>query len=1397
MTTRNRESGTPRHTPEAGGEVLSVQEKLKKDLLPAIDKLRQLQNTVTGTEREQILHTLISMESAIANLEKTGPNVGKQKIVVEGYNGRPGYTHYESVPMDEAIKILKQAEATLPSASPEKKQYQTIIAKLEKTSVGYYDAHFNKPSADVVSGRTPLTPEEADIQDLRVRHEGKLISNDHRRSTNPDPAERLREDYKTGQKALDQRREWKYSPIELPTTIAVVEASHSAEVMARMRTDAEMNKRMNQGSFLGKWWNKVFEEGKKRELYEEELRKISGKPKKQNWFSRTILRRKDEAPDKANLFRDTDASGAENEAEMSALAKRFTEDNIRKSEGEQRKQLTDPKFNDRINELVHEYATGHMTDAEFSDRKDTLVAEIQKKYPSTFKEGILTADNFLESARVFRKYHEHGGKLARTDMNLQVVLGEAKSRIKSEANLTWAEGVLNKVNQNAIGQYVKPATVGYAISAFGYFIKKPLYGLLGATGLGGLMGIIRRGKQVKQDIAMHRAEREAGIEVNVDKNTAKRRAKVEEFVTNMEKASYIIAEVQSLRVAYEQNPTPENRSKLVQSLANAEARITLSAQRQRGLIQYEGETSFERSAMTLMAEVAQGKIIAGVSDISKTAEYKNVIKELTKDVNKKDSEAERFKRWEMLKAGMLGTVTGFVFGGVAQEVTDEMGEELIARFGHNNLWDWMDRPQGGTSVEKLQAYVMNHRSGPKANQNWWDWLKDSYAGCEGGGHLGEARDVSGMPVHSLKLDKSLDIVPDKCNAGMFAIKDHASGHVIQEVMINNGQITPVGGKWVAELAVKDSSIILPGSGAGAGTRVVDSLEFLKQNGGTEMHRRLWYDQDTPKVFDENELELKFGGIGGKGFDKDGNLIIDISSLKDNASRHDGKILDIVKTFKDGHFKIALTPDGGHQSNVKLLDVVVENGKIIAKIPKGDPMLEQLFTAGAGRGGQADYHGRFMEIVNVTGTRADGSVDAEVVATFEGAGKTQFSTASDLGGAKDGKSGFDYVIQRKFNDAQCVPEGWDPPMFVPLYRRKPLEMRNSATAEQSASGAGDFQEGAGHTPEDGSHTSNEPRPVTTETQGGTQGVLSTNTETGGSDSGDGDDGEVLPTKPVSRELQARQQENINKVQGVISEFNRSEGNKNPHIRLEVDRHLMATKPDEVQDMIVRLQLKLEDAMEALKHDRNYRNRNFVFRFKNSESLAPEVTENDTEVLNFSLNQEVGEIVPIFRRYLEGGLQKTKEAAGKTQAVRTQTNAQSNREAPVETDAQKRDKIFEELINANEHRFHMEGSGTLMSESEQYKVIGEFKKAWDQLSQGVKNTLKNRVNAKNTGPLNKGIIFNLTAGATDISFDPATDFLRIPPNKTAAEIKAFLENSAGGPPAGGRGGNQNNPPRGGGH
>ncbi len=1372
---------------EHRAEVIDAKEKIKKDLAPALNKLESLRQTAQGQEQVRILHTINAIQRAMLGLESTGVNAGKIKIQVEGQNGQVGgaggYDQFEGVPIDEVLDILKQAHTALPANHAEKLQYEAIIQKLEKNSKGYFEQHYNKSTQGIMDGSVQLTPEESTRQDLRVRHEAKLISTerDYRASTNPDQTQRLLEDYQTGQRALDKRREYTYSPIELPTKVAVVEASHSAEVLARMRADEQMTKLMNEGGWLSKRWNRAFEEGKRQALYEEELRKISGKGKKHGWFGKKILRRKDETDEEANLFIGT-GKETEHNAEMTALAKRFAEGYVRNAEGEQQKQLTDPAFETRINDLVFEFASGNMTDAEFDDRKTVLVQEIQKKYPESFKKGVLTADNFLEAGRTFRKYFEHAGRLSRADVQIQVVLGEAKSRIKNEANLTWSEGIINKVKQNAVGKYVSPATIGYAVSAGGYILKKPLAGLLGAGGLGGLFGGIRRSKQVKEDVSMHRREREIGLEVNVDPATSERRAKVEKFVNKMEKASGLITAITTAKEAYEQSATPENRAQLLQALANAESRMSVSATRQRGLIEYDGETGLERSAMNLMKEIAEGKVLVGVADISTTAEYKRAMRELEKDVHQKNTAENKYRRWEVAKAVAVGTATGLVFGTLAQEATDEAGEYLQGHFGSNRLWNWMDRPDGSTALERAQAYVYNHRNALPGGSDWWDWTSPDYKGCAGPFYYGGTHEIpSPISGSSLHIDKTLEMIKDPTNPSRFFAVD-ASGTKLQEFGLVGGKLAPVGTlnpelEWSETVGSAGK-----GSVSTPGTR---GSWWDTAKGGLAGHTKdikvnLLYDNDSPTNPDLNELRFYMSQ------DASGNIKANLGDIKFKGSYHQGNELDwsridesVKLVFTDSRFANPIVLEPGNDGT---LDIPTELKPFIHFNPDGT----------------VTYKGDgWMGMVEERGEDA-GKTTVNVINSIRGNNSVDLPTGGGTPGSGDDftQTGTKYELLRKFPEEQCEAGDFEPPMFVPLYRRHPLEMRQgNPQAQRNQRTAGEtvpqtnrgtnHETPAGETPpgQDLNRTVVRQNPAHPENPNAPRHPETPHTN---EDDDDNDEAHRIQTerRQLTEARTAQDKEKVRRVQEAVREFNKARENRYPHIQIKVETSVMIAETEDVIELIRGIEERIRER--GLRNDR-FQDRNFVFKIQQTGAMYPEVSENDTETLKFTPDQEPEAVIAIFNRYLSKGITKTREdfATGRGQAEQQRQARQARQEnnpqpANQETPQARVGRMQEALINSTNHRVHFEVEGEQLATAEQASVMEAFTQAWGELAQDKKDALLAKANASRAGgQLATGLIIGFPKNIDRLNFDNR-DRLVFPANATKETIKTFLE-TAGNPPA----------------
>ncbi|MCL5008931.1 MAG: hypothetical protein M1400_01160, partial [Patescibacteria group bacterium] len=459
------------------------------------------------------------------------------------------------------------------------KELDELAGELYKRSETHFQAHF--------SHELPLSKEESDKQNVRTTHEAYLIHYDYRKTKNKD------QDYQAAMDAMGNRRELKMEEVGetkqedekkqeeikkdeeekkkkeqeeggkdkkevvVPERVAIVNAEAQVELLARKRANERLTEMFNGAGRLKKMWYRAWEEGYRQQLIDEERKKILGEGNKANWLKRKLFGAKEfDATGKKNLFAGAEMEAgrkeSENKAELGALAERFSKGYIKESEGEQKEQLQDPEFNSQLNDLVFKYVEGGVSDEEFEKQKDEMIAAIGKKYPDSFAAGKLTADNFLEAAREFKKIHEHSKKLARVDINLGIDLGNAKQDIKTQANLKWMDRMIAKLQKYpGIGHVFTPGSVGFGVSVGGYLLKKPLYFLGGAAGAGGILGGMRRNFEQKRDLEMHRIEAAMGNKIADYGPAAKRRQEMEKYVHEMKNASEVSAELASLRAAFE------------------------------------------------------------------------------------------------------------------------------------------------------------------------------------------------------------------------------------------------------------------------------------------------------------------------------------------------------------------------------------------------------------------------------------------------------------------------------------------------------------------------------------------------------------------------------------------------------------------------------------------------------------------------------------------------------------------------------------------------------------------------------------------------------------------------------------------------------------------------------
>lgn len=755
--------------------------------------------------------------------------------------------------------------------------------------------------------------------------------------------------------------------LKKPEKISLVNANELADLQAEKRGDERLTEKLNHSGLLKKKWVHMWETNYRQQFKNEERKKILGQENRPGFIRRGLLGAEAfDASGKKNLFAGTGKEDR-SDSELGGLATRFAEDLNRESSGEVKKQMEDPEFSTKINDLIHGYATGAIDEAKFNTEKEALIDAISAKYPDSFAKGSLTADNMLEAARDFRKIHEHTTGLARTEVNLQIDLGVAKKAIKTEANLNFIDKAVS-ASQKYLGPGVSPEAVGIAVSLGSYFARKPLYWLGGAAGLGGVMGAMRRNVEQKNDLAMHRRERALGDR----KASGKGREAAEKFVYEMRTAAEITDEVAGLSAVFKRDPSPANAEALTTALAEAEARQSLSETRQRDLISFSGEMTLERGRLDMMRTLAEGRVAlknAGHElDIRASDAYKHAETRIGGEMDKIDR-SEKGHRWtENGKAAVVGALGGLVVGGVVQEALAIAGD-------HIKPLHWL-RPGGKTTSIETFYHFIKGDGAP---------LAPTGAGMQ---------QFLGFPNSSgtIKIDGTTELIKDPTTGLMTLVDKSDHSKILASVDIDplSGKVTPVPGSYDPKLI----NFTETKAGGGAAQTMQQWISSIKGQFGSNVAEDTWHtkgflDNNTPKPkFEFNELKLVVE------YDKNGNLKIDASRLQEFAknaagaqtqgSAHGAKVLDVASEFAKGTIKIGLAPEFANQTSVlelkydagtksfvappgsRIQDFFEKDAKTGQPKLKGDGLLGIIHDLGA----NAKQEGRNVEWVNAI--RGNGS-----------------------------------------------------------------------------------------------------------------------------------------------------------------------------------------------------------------------------------------------------------------------------------------------------------------------------------------------------------------------------------------------------------------------------------------
>jgi hypothetical protein len=820
--------------------------------------------------------------------------------------------------------------------------------------------------------------------------------------------------------------------------VTIVDATHLAEMEARDAADASMTEKKGKASWFKKIWkHKLFDEYYR----QKELNKV-----------------RSQIEDTGNIYTAVDLDKKAHDSAMSKIVERFSseyEEAIDKERGEDKNTL-DRKddetivIKETIQNLIKRYASGAISPEDFMTEKKIIFKAMDH---SLTQDATTYADNLFEIAKNAKLAVQHGAKLSELDLDFDIIVGKAKSSIKTEAKTSWVDRRVENIKKTKVGRFVNPATLsvalGLAYSLGGIFGKKALrsklatVGSFGATAaLSGVLAGIDESQRLTNERRQHGRERAKGGQIEAGDP---RREQMEEYAYQTKTAIDLTNDLRSVlfskdaegKEVLNEAMSEAEAHRLLAAITNIKARAELSSQRQIDLITYshESQVEKERTDMDLLlcrakAELkkqAEGHILKDLLPEGMSVdEYLKQQVETAKDtflsgekgITAKDRSFRNLKAKRSIIVGLKSMFIGATVGAAFQEGHALLtgwsahGTEGVFQGGYHAAMGHDTTHEIQTPLEHIRGWLTGHPS-------------------HTGGNIDKVLTVDNHQIH-FKLPEGVNVVHH--HDGTYDVIQGQGADV--RVISHNIKL-----EFNADGSLKPESVALLGKDGivanssheaiqGRGNTVSHTPEeYVKNHPDTNprIHRDgFFHHRDPVTGSDEpnsNELRGRLGGLNETGFDANGNFDYEITHMVPEGSyyfdEHGNKVaVDVVKLMHEGKLKFAFSMSRSTEFN-PFKGSIDTNGHI--QVPKTDDLFKLgMITKGAD--GIAHTKG-YMEVLVSTGIGSDGIEHFREVATEVG---------PELSGITDSAAG---VVM--FNHLG-VPLETEPPYFIPIIGRNPLE-----------------------------------------------------------------------------------------------------------------------------------------------------------------------------------------------------------------------------------------------------------------------------------------------------------------------------------------------------------------------
>jgi hypothetical protein len=748
---------------------------------------------------------------------------------------------------------------------------------------------------------------------------------------------------------------------------------------------------------------------------------------------------RDEIRESGNVFIHDNADVSVHNREVTADVNRFVHEYHESMDaGEQRTQLVSPEAQpvvQAMHELIRDAVTNNWDEQAFREARIRRIDELANSNPALMKEASLYGDNLGQIVEQVRARIAAGRNLEDILANTQVYLDQSKMGVRTEVRYSKAEKVVEKLHSTKVGSMVNEAVIATAVSG-AYTIARlssksaarAMLHPLGPVGLGvpsAMFAGVRESGRMKTERAQHMRERAQGAAGTFDSESKRAGFEASTYETVnatgarelLESALY---ERQPDGTTNLKAPTVDNLALGMTYLADLEVRRRMSTEKGIDLIGFSSAETVASERRALYLSMAQAKVdlrrmardnpgmlpqlgSAPNFDMALGQMENTLINGQEREVTAKDRVFKQFKRREVGKAMGKAALFGVGLGLIGQEATaffrgDEAGE-LKGLSDHY-------APATGNVHQTVLRSLFDPVGG-----------KDQLLG--GGIHHTEL--ING---HSVNVPMGTELVHepngsyDLMNGNTVA----ASGlHFQPDGHLTTGSLEHLKGSGV--IAETHKHVISTVTHHDATVGAKDFVKFHRQD-LTTVHRELWYDNDTPNVFDRNELKLWWGG--NNGLDQHGNYVFNVSQMSPGGSFHDGLSANAQQLIHEGKLKVMLSMSEGTQDHV-FEESVNSQGNIIINAHSEAAQLFRTQTVNGVK--SAQFVGKFAEVDQVL-SQKDGVANVRMLATAVGAGvKTMRAPTSTLVEHTTYSTTFEVIAPKAPVDV---------PPFIPIYGRRGLE-----------------------------------------------------------------------------------------------------------------------------------------------------------------------------------------------------------------------------------------------------------------------------------------------------------------------------------------------------------------------